>query len=53
MKKKSIKDLLAAAKKANREEEIALHGHPINYTQIVKNKKLYTRKKKHKGKIEE
>lgn len=44
-------DIIEAIKrnrKTNREEEIRLHGHPISFARIVKNKKAYTRKKKHK-----
>lgn len=41
-------DNLKAAKAANREEEIAYHGKSINYANVVKSKKTYTRKAKHK-----
>ena len=36
---------LKAARKASREEEIRLHGKPINYTKIVTSKKVYNRNK--------
>lgn len=50
MKKKrnQIKDMLNAIKAKQRVEEIALHGKPISVSHIVKNKKKYTRKIKHK-----
>lgn len=50
MKKKrnQIKDMLNAIKAKQRAEEIALHGKPISISHVVKNKKKYTRKIKHK-----
>ena len=58
MKKKSKRiktatDALKAFKAARRKEEIELHGKPIRQSSVVANKKKYTRKKKHKGKVEE
>ena len=41
-------DNLKAAKAANRNEEIAYHGKSINYANVVRSKKTYTRKQKHK-----
>ncbi len=54
MKKKSKKiktatDALKAYKAARRQEEIELHGKPLKQGGVVKNKKRYTRKRKHKG----
>ena len=40
---------LKAARKKSRDDEIAAHGKPINYSSVTKNKKQYTRKIKHKG----
>ena len=40
---------LKAARKKSREDEIAAHGKPINYSSVSKSKKQYTRKVKHKG----
>jgi len=36
-------------KKNRREQEIALYGHSINRPVVFKNKKKYSRKKKHKS----
>ena len=41
-------DALKAFKKASREEEIKLHGKPINHIKVFKNKKKYNRKHKHR-----
>ena len=51
MKKKTdiMIDALKAYKKASREEEIKLHGKPINHIKVFKNKKKYNRKHKHKN----
>lgn len=35
-------------RRSRRDEEIALHGHPISFVRVVRNKKKYTRKEKHK-----
>ena len=40
---------LKAVRKKSREDEIAAYGKPINYSSVVKSKKQYTRKVKHKG----
>lgn len=40
---------LKAARKKSREDEIAAHGKPINYSSVSKSEKQYTRKVKHKG----
>lgn len=42
------KQILAALHRVQREEELAQHGKSICYSQIVKSKKIYTRKTKHK-----
>jgi uncharacterized protein (DUF1697 family) len=36
-------------KKKSREEEIEMHGKPINHHSIQKSKKQYSRKEKHKN----
>lgn len=36
--------MLKAARKASREEEIRLHGKPINYGHVKQSKKVYNRK---------
>ena len=42
-------EYIKANRKLSREEEISLHGHPINHKQIWKSKKNYNRKEKHKN----
>ena len=42
------KDFIKASRKGSRDAEIELHGHPISYKRIFRNKKKYTRKLKHK-----
>lgn len=42
--------ILKAARKKSRDEEIAAYGKPINHNSVVKSKKTYTRKVKHKRK---
>ena len=37
-------DALKRARKESREEEIRLHGKPINHNKIFKNKNVYSRK---------
>ena len=44
-----IIDRIKRAKKAARDAEIALYGKPLYYSHVVKSKKVYTRKKKHKN----
>ena len=41
-------DIIKNERRISREEEIRLHGKPINRTIIARNKKAYTRKYKHK-----
>lgn len=48
-----LNDILKRVRKENREEEIRLHGKPIRWCHIVKSKKQYTRKNKHKNSNEE
>ena len=40
-------DYIKASRKGSREAEIEMYGHPINYKNVFKNKKKYSRKKKH------
>ena len=47
-KKEKILDILAVAKRQSREEEIELHGKPLNYANIRRNRKKYSRKVKRK-----
>ena len=49
MNKKDILSVLKAVRRENREEEIRVHGHPLPRVQVQCNKKIYTRKTKHKG----
>jgi len=44
-KKKAIIEQIKASRKQSREEEIKMHGKSINYSKIIKSKKLYSRKK--------
>ncbi len=48
MKKDDIIKSLKQARKLAREQEIALYGKTICHNMIVKSKKTYTRKNKHK-----
>ncbi|MFA7082167.1 MAG: hypothetical protein WC135_06085 [Bacteroidales bacterium] len=43
-KKGLLKDVLAAVKSKQRDEEIELYGKSINYSKVVRNKKTYSRK---------
>ena len=44
-KKHSVmEDALKAVRRANREQEIELHGHPICHVKVFRNKKIYSRK---------
>lgn len=48
MKKKkqtSLLDQVKAARKQSREEEIRLHGKPVNYRKVTESKNRYNRKK--------
>lgn len=47
-KVKYIKDILNAVKSKQRSDEIREFGKPLSYFNVVKNKKKYTRKTKHK-----
>lgn len=49
----SVIDMLNAVKAKQRSDEIAEHGKPLLYFHVAKSKKVYSRKKKHKKKIEE
>lgn len=42
-------EILKAARRMSRNEEIAAHGHPVLYSRVERSKKTYTRKIKHKG----
>ena len=48
--KDDMSNALKAYKKKSREEEIEAHGKPIRHKSIVRSKKQYTRKEKHKTK---
>ena len=41
-------EALKAARRNSREEEIRLYGKPICWSNIVRNRKAYSRKSKHK-----
>ena len=49
MKPKKRKDMavlaVKAARRESREEEIRLHGKPVNHHRVVTSKKVYNRKK--------
>ncbi|MDD4819721.1 MAG: hypothetical protein PHD21_02675 [Flavobacteriales bacterium] len=45
MKKTVTHSILAAIKKANREDEIARHGHPVGYKKIQESKKVFSRQR--------
>ena len=42
-------DRLKAAKAADRLDEIARHGRPVNRPSVTRNRKKYTRKLKHRN----
>ncbi len=48
-KKNSTLSIVKAARKQSREEEIKVHGKPINYKKIAESKKVYNRKKNKAG----
>lgn len=52
MKKKNVQvvDELNVVKARQRDEEIAEHGKAISYLVVERNRKKYTRKRKHKNK---
>jgi hypothetical protein len=52
IKRKQIIDQLKAVKAANRSDEIRAYGKSINYSNVCRNRKKYTRKQKHKKKLE-
>jgi hypothetical protein len=43
-KNKNILEIVKAARKQSRQEEISLHGKTINLSKIVTSKKVYNRK---------
>lgn len=47
-----IKDILKAVKAKQRQEEIDTFGKPISHSNVVKSKKVYSRKRKHKNREE-
>lgn len=47
-KQNIIKDYLNAAKAAERKAEIDMYGKTICHAHVVRSKKVYTRKSKHK-----
>lgn len=47
MNKDTIR-IIKAMRRQRREEEIAAFGKPLKHTNVVRSKKLYTRKLKHK-----
>lgn len=47
-KKNQIKDMLNAVKAKQRLDEIKSFGKLLSYSHVVKNKKKYSRKRKHK-----
>lgn len=51
-KRNIVIDALNAVKAKQREDEILEHGKPISIARVVKSKKVYTRKKKHRKQIE-
>lgn len=48
-----IIDQINRVKHSLREEEISFYGKTLRYSSIVKSKKIYNRKTKHKKKIED
>lgn len=48
MKRKDILDIVNTAKSQDRKDEISMFGKSINYHNVTRNKKKYTRKAKHK-----
>ena len=52
-KRNTIIDSLKVAKRNSRNEEIAMHGKPINYLKIEKSKKVYSRKKVNKKDLQD
>lgn len=52
MKPKTIKDMISVANSIRRMSEINEHTKSINYGNVTRNKKKYTRKHKHKERYE-
>lgn len=44
-----LMEYIKAARRGSREAEIEMYGHPLPKHTIVRSKKTYTRKQKHKG----
>lgn len=49
IKQDDIKKVIAAMRNARRNEEIRLYGKPLCFYSVTKNKKVYSRKIKHKN----
>ena len=47
-----IKDILKAVKAKQRQDEIDTYGKPISHSNVLKSKKVYSRKMKHKNREE-
>lgn len=47
-----IKSIIKAMRRQRREEEIAQYGKPISFTRVVKSKKIYSRKAKHRNRYD-
>lgn len=43
-----VKDIIAKANSISRANEFKMHNKSINYASVIRNKKKYTRKLKHK-----
>ncbi|MPN55947.1 hypothetical protein SDC9_203631 [bioreactor metagenome] len=43
-KKNNILEIVKAARKQSRQEEISQHGKPVRFSKIVTSKKIYSRK---------
>lgn len=52
MKKTTIHDMISVANSIRRLSEINEHTKSINYGNVTRNKKKYTRKQKHKERYE-
>lgn len=48
-KRDELMEYVKAARRGSREAEIELYGHPLPKHTIVRSRKTYTRKQKHKG----
>ena len=44
-----IKDILKAVKAKQRQDEIDTYGKPISHSHVVRSKKVYSRKRKHRN----